>query len=327
MKLLCLYLSWFSAVMLAALSLPMFFIAPLAGAILISMALFLLPPVRQLAYAKTNKIITFKSRSIIIFTLFIALISSIFVSSHEAGQEVHAQYGKEQAEAVAQLEQEAIHTFSANREQIISELKEAISQKDFTSAVIQSGKYLGSGDEELKKLHDQAKRSVNEELSRVNREAETARRTQKTAELLEQLKTIPTKEFKKNRDLYQQLLDMHPESTRYKDKTAFYSNKIAIQLLKEEKQLSKSNAVYWSEEYKCEEGLTVYLRHIRSDGSTKMRINGGALLHTATKNNFQDNNTTYTNQHYTFYDFPQSIGQLHHSDNKIRVVMCRWVDD
>lgn len=194
--------------------------SPLAGLSLIAAAALLLPPVRHFVYSKTNKEFPVKARAISIFILFMAFGFFVGQAQERKEQELAAQQSQEKAEKAAQLRQDNIDYFNANREQIISRVKSAITEKDYQAAISQSNKYLVSGDKELEQLNTQAKN----ELSAIQK-------AKKTEKLLAELKSVPTEEYEKNRGLYQQLLNMHPASELYKNKVAFYAGKI-----KEEKQ-------------------------------------------------------------------------------------------
>lgn len=192
----------------------------LAGFSLIAAAAILLPPVRDFVYSKTNKEFPVKARGISIFILLMAFGFFVGQTQERKEQELAAQQAQEKAENAAQLRQDNIDYFNANREQIISRVKSAIIEKDYQAAISQSNKYLVSGDKELEQLNAQAK----DEISAIQK-------AKKTEKLLAELKSVPTKEYEKNRGLYQQLLNMHPDSELYKNKVAFYAGKI-----KEEKQ-------------------------------------------------------------------------------------------
>jgi hypothetical protein len=175
---------------------------PLAGLCLIVAATLLLPPVRSFAYSKTNKVLPVTARAIAIFSLFLAFGVFGGQSQEKKAQELAAQQ-------VAQLRQKNIVYFNANREQIISAVKKALSEKDYQSVISQSNKYLVAGDKELKQMNAQAK----------------------AEKLLAELKGVPAQEYEKNRSLYQQLLSLHPDNELYKTKVAFYAGKV-----EEEKQ-------------------------------------------------------------------------------------------
>jgi len=195
--------------------------SPLAGLSLIAVAALLLPAVRNFVYLKTNKEFPVKARAISIFALLMA--SGFFIEQVQdrKEKELTVQLAHKKQEKAAQLRQENIDFFNANREEIIFRIKNAITEKDYQVAISKSNKYLVSGDKELKQLNIQAKN----ELSAIQK-------MKKTEKLLAELKSVPTKEYEKNQRLYQQLLNMHPDSKLYKNKVAFYTGKI-----KEEKQM------------------------------------------------------------------------------------------
>ena len=105
------------------------------GLCLITISLLLLPPSRNFAYSKTNKIIPIKARAVIILALFVAF--SVFES--------------------AKTRQENIAYFSQNRVKILAQANTALAEKDFEAAVSQTDKYLVSGDEKLLEINTKAK--------------------------------------------------------------------------------------------------------------------------------------------------------------------------
>mgnify|MGYP001168860664 CR=1 FL=1 len=215
MKYLYIAANWiFGGVFLLA-GLLIIFQTPLVGLTFIAISLLLIPPIRNFIYKKTNKEIPVKVRGALIFVLFIA--AGVFINQDEdrQAQELKAQQQREQAEEVARIKQQKIKHFNTNRDQIISVVSEALSAKEYQLAVNESGKYLVSGDPELKQMNALAKKHLTEILKKEN-----------TARLLNELKTIPTKEYEKNKNLYQQLLSMHPENEKYKKKVTFYSEKV-----------------------------------------------------------------------------------------------------
>jgi len=219
-KYLYLTLNWVFGVLFLLAGVLSLVESPLAGLSLIAAAALLLPPVRNFVYSKTNKEFPVKARAISIFILFMAFGFFVGQAQERKEQELAAQQAQEKAEKAAQLRQDNIDYFNANREQIISRVKSAVTEKDYQAAISQSNKYLVSGDKELEQLNTQAK---NELLA--------IQKAKKTEKLLAELKSVPTEEYEKNRGLYQQLLNMHPDSELYKNKVAFYAGKI-----KEEKQ-------------------------------------------------------------------------------------------
>ena len=188
----------------------------LAGLSLIIASLFLLPPVKKFAYLKTNKEmhINVKIASVSIF--FIAFLAFAGLDAGQDEKKLAAQQVREREERV----QKDIDYFNANREQIILSSRGSLLNKEYKLAVSQSAKYLASGDNELNEIHSSAKKHLDE-----------ARKIEKTKKLLAQLKTTPSREYSKNRRLYQSLVKLHPDNELYKNKADFYSNKV-----EEEKQ-------------------------------------------------------------------------------------------
>ena len=140
---------------------------------------------------------------------------------HTAGPTVQEQeLIRVKAERAAQLRRQNIDYFNTNREQIISSAKKALLEKDYQSVISQSQNYLISDDKELEQINTQAKN----ELAAIQK-------AEKTKQLLDELKGVSTNEFEKSRNLYQQLLGLHPDNESYKTKFSFYDGKI-----KEEKQ-------------------------------------------------------------------------------------------
>ena len=204
MKYVYLALNWIFGVLLLLTGLVFLIELPLAGLSLVAISLLLLPPVRSFAHSKTNKEISVKARAISILVLFVTF--GVFVGQSQE---------KEKAEQAAQLRQQNIDYFNANRDQIISSVKASLSAKEYQSVISQSAKYLVSGDKELSQMNALAKARLAE-----------IQKAEKTEQLLAELKTVPTEEYKKNKNLYQQLVSLHPDNETYKNKVRFYSGKI-----------------------------------------------------------------------------------------------------
>jgi len=173
-------------------------------AILIS--LLLLPPVRKLVYSKTNKKLSFKSRTGLILVLFLVLGG------------LSAWEGDNQNKALAseQLAQKTIvvsNDFKANRAKIISDLKIAIDSHEFKTASTLIQKYKITGDQELLRLEKQMKSQL-----------ATLERTRRTNTLLETLKGVPGSQHQENIDLYKKLAALNPGEQLYKTKIAHYEN-------------------------------------------------------------------------------------------------------
>lgn len=218
MKYVSLTLNWIFGLSFLLIGLVSIIDSFLAGISLVAISFFLLPPARNFIHSKTNKELSPKSKAISIFILFIAF--SIFVSQSQSqkAQELAAKKAQEQAEQILKIQQENIAYFNDNREKIIDSIKQELSKKKYDSVISLSNKYLITDDTELNELNLLAKNKI----AALKKDVETKR-------LLDLVKTLPSSELVKNNDIYKQLLTLHPDNKKYKDKVAFYSGKIEQQ--------------------------------------------------------------------------------------------------
>ena len=235
MKYIYLILNWGFGVLIGLMGLVSLVISPLGGFCLITISALLLPTVRNAVYSKTNKELPVMARAISIFVLFFAFGIFVVQSQDEKANELAAQ----KVEQVAKARQENIDYFNNNREQIISSVSAALSEKNYSSVISQSSKYLAVKDDELDGMRAQAKKVLHE-IIRAEREAEReaekkAQREAKTNEILATLKTVPTSEFKENKDLYQQLVTLDPYNSNYQEKLEEFSQKLNAQIKAKEK--------------------------------------------------------------------------------------------
>ncbi len=215
MKYVYLALSWIFGVLFLITGLVSMIKTPLAGLSLVILSLLLLPPVRKLAYSKTSKEIPIKIRTASIFALIVAFGVFVGQSQDKKAQELAAQQAKEKSDKIAQIKQDNIDYFTANREQIILSANAALVAKEYQSVISQTNKYIVSGDDELKSINSLAKIEI-----------EKIKKSEKTKQLLAELKKVPSSEYEKNQKLYQQLVNLHPSNQTYKDKVQSYSKKI-----------------------------------------------------------------------------------------------------
>jgi hypothetical protein len=177
-------------------------------------SLLLLPPVRKFTYSKVNKELPFKYRAASMFVLIIASSFFFSLSADREAKELSEQQGKEQAEKTAKIIKDNIDYFTANKEQIILDATSALQAEGYQSVITQTSKYLISNDIDLNTIVASAKV-----------ELEKVRKTEKTDQLLAELKKTPNSEYEKNRELYQQLVSLHPDKESYKNKVKVYSEK------------------------------------------------------------------------------------------------------
>ena len=208
MKFVYLALNWIFGVLFLLMGVFDLIESPLGGICRIAIAALLLPPVRSFVYSKTNKELPVKVRAVSIFVLVIAFEVFIDQSQDRKAQKLAAQQA-----------QGKIDYFNANREQIISLVKAALSAEEYQSVFSQSNKYLVVGDKELEQMNAQAKKEV-----------AATQKAKKTEKLLAELKSVPTEEYEKNKNLYQQLMNLHPDNEKYKSKIKFYKTKILEEL-------------------------------------------------------------------------------------------------
>lgn len=204
MKHVYLALNWLFGILFIIVGIVILIKSPLAGLSLIGVSLLLLPPVKNFAYEKTNKTFPTEVKVVVIAILLIAFAVFMGQSQEKLPQEQVIKQDKELAEKREEIRQKDIDYFNANREEIVLSAKKALLSKEYQLVISQSTRYLVSNDTELKKVHSSAKTEI----------------------LLAELRSIPVKEYEKNKILYQQLVQLHPENNKYKSKVNFYENKI-----------------------------------------------------------------------------------------------------
>jgi len=210
--------------------------SPLAGLTWVFISLLLLPPVRNFVYAKTNRQLSIQARGIAIFVLFIAFGNFTGQSQDRKAQELAAQEAQAQAEKAAALQQQNVDYFNKNSSQILNEIRTDFESGNFKEAVSLSSKYLPAQNKDLIDLNAKA----NSELFKIEKaekeEKERVERDAKTQEILVQLKSVPTSQYQRNRDLYQQLATYNPDVKKYKEKLNYFSEKLIEEQTKEAKK-------------------------------------------------------------------------------------------
>jgi hypothetical protein len=215
MKYVYLVLSWVFGVLFLLTGLVFLIDSFLAGLSLISISLFLLPPVRSFIHLKTNKTLSPKHRTVTIFALFIAYSVFLSQSQTQKSKDLAVQEAQQQADKIAKIQQENITYFNNNRNEIITKIKEELSNQNYEAVISSSSKYLISGDEELKNLNSQA----NTKRAKIIKD-------KTTKDLLAKVKKVPSSKLSENNDIYKQLLALHPENNTYKNKVDFYTGEI-----------------------------------------------------------------------------------------------------
>lgn len=239
MKYVYLTLNWVFGVFFGITGFVSLIESPLGGLCLIAISILLLPPIRNAIYLKTNKELHVKARAILIFVLFIAFGTFVGQSQDKKAAEIAAKKAKEQSEQTAKARQENIDYFNQNREQIISTISTALSEKKYQSIISQSSRYVVANDDELNDLRNQAKKAL-DEIKRAEKEArEKAQRETKTEEILAKLKRVPVSKYEENKELYQQLVKLNPDNVSYQGRLEHYSKKLKEQIEKERQEQEK----------------------------------------------------------------------------------------
>lgn len=220
MKYVYLTLNWVFGVLFLLTGLLSLVESPLGGLCLIIISFLLLPPLRNFVYSKTSKELPVKARAVTIFALFVAFGVFVGQAQDKKEQEVAAQQAQEKAEKAAIARQENIDYFNQNKDEILAKANAALSEKNYQDVISQTSKYLVAGNEQLQKINTTAKTATAEK-----------QKAEKTESLLVKLKAVPATELEENKNLYQQLSNMHPDNEKYKEKLAHYTAKI-----EEEKQ-------------------------------------------------------------------------------------------
>ncbi len=120
------------------------------------------------------------------------------------------------------LTQENIEYFEQNSAEILREVSQHIENERFLRAIEISGKYLPANNESLSLLHRQATQAQSD-FEKIEEEKRIASRTE---EILEQLKTIPSSNYKENLKLYQELVRYHPNNERYVSRLNHYTERL-----------------------------------------------------------------------------------------------------
>lgn len=220
MKYVYLTLNWVFGVLFLLTGLLSLVESQLGGLCLIIISLLLLPPSRNFVYSKTSKELPVKAGAITIFALFVAFGVFVGQTQDKKEQDLAVQQAQEKAEKAAIARQENIDYFNQNKEEILAKANAALSEMNYQGVISQTSKYLVAGNEQLQKINTSAKTAIAEK-----------QKAEKTESLLVKLKAVPATELEENKNLYQQLSNMHPDNEKYKEKLDHYTAKIA-----EEKQ-------------------------------------------------------------------------------------------
>ncbi|WP_269517919.1 hypothetical protein [Alteromonas sp. BMJM2] len=220
-----LVLNWLFGVIFFLLGIVTVFSAPVSGLALLLMSTLLIPPVRDFAFSKTHISIPVKIRAISLIALF--FITGYFSTEmlRESSRERQAERELAQSIAEAKAKQDTIDYFEKHRNSIMNEANTAFDNGEYSAVSNMLFQYVLTGDTEVQELH----RMVNVALEK--KRIETA-----TESILSKLKKLPATRLEENRDLYEQLVKMHPENTLYSSKFEQYDKRFG-----EAERLRKAN--------------------------------------------------------------------------------------
>lgn len=223
MKYIWLVLNWMFGSFFLLIGFVFVFINPLIAIPFVAISMLLLPPIRNFVHSKTKKKIPLILRAISIIVLFILFI--IITVTSELHKDKKEEEKKQLIEKQNQLKikQQNIEYFNKNHSNILFNIKEAIKLRNYQKAISLSIKYLPTNNSELEKLYQTAQNALLE-----------LEKEEKTTKILAKLKTIPEKEYKKNRYLYQKLSLLYPNNEKYKIKIKYFNKKITDKWKKEQ---------------------------------------------------------------------------------------------
>ncbi|MBH0090419.1 hypothetical protein [Pseudoalteromonas sp. NSLLW218] len=126
-------------------------INPLSGVFSLICGLFLLPPVRYITHRATKIKVSTKHRVIICLTaFFLSGVADVYQGRQEV-DEYMASFKQRQKEE----DKKNITFFNNNRESVIQDIKNKVSDRDLKAALLSTEKYLVTGDSEIKQLYDE----------------------------------------------------------------------------------------------------------------------------------------------------------------------------
>jgi hypothetical protein len=211
MRTLALIASWYFGLQFLIWAVVAAFRSVAAAVPLFLAAMLLLPPVRNRVHQSTKRTLSRKSRliSVAVLTVMAVVLLGTEISCRE-----------HRAAAIAL--QARMEEYRAQKPAILDSIDAAISRSDFEAAISQIDRYGFAEDATLVALKRVATEKQQEKLSNERR-----------AEILTELPRVPASEYARNKQLYEELLQLCPENPTYRAKYDDYSAKLAA---KEERQ-------------------------------------------------------------------------------------------
>ncbi|WP_141674457.1 DUF308 domain-containing protein, partial [Gilliamella sp. HK7] len=194
MKTLRLVLAWLFGVLFILSGIVNFTQTPLMGIVALLIGIALLPITYQIIYKNTQKEVSGKKKAIITTLLIVVwfIISGVDRSKEREGQEKNL-----------------ISEFNLNKQEIVSQINQLITEKKYDEAASLADKYYSAKDQTVLELGEQAR----SELIKLKNQ-------QKIDYLLNKLKEVPKAELEKKIELYNELSTLAPENAEYKTQKA-----------------------------------------------------------------------------------------------------------
>ena len=216
MKYVWLVLNWAVALFFVVIGLIALFTDPLPAIPLLLIAALFLPPIQNAAVSKFGKPIPPKAKGILALVLLIGFGGLALISENQKQQRIADEKAAQEQARAAELKQKHVDEFNANRAEIIAIASATLSEGRYRDVLSNAEKYAVAADSELNTLLDQARAALKQQ------QAENRR-----AEILAELKSIPAQEYKRNRDLYKEIVALFPNDEAYSKKLSFYETKYA----------------------------------------------------------------------------------------------------
>jgi len=192
---------------------------------------------------------------IIVFAIGFFIFGSIFKNTDSPSSSMSNTEIKAQQEKAKDLKY-----FAQSKKIIIQDINHKIQNKQYYEVIKITTKYpiFRGKSKDISKIHT--------EVVALLAKEKIEKQKKHKKEILQQLKSIPSSEYTKNKQLYQTLLNYEPNNKKYKEKVEFYSNKLKIATQKEKIKLAifgeKPTQSSWDGSYYAVE---TYLKRVARD--------------------------------------------------------------
>lgn len=216
MKYVWLILNWIVTLIFLMIGLATLFNDPFPAIPILLIAALFLPPIQTAIVSKFGKPVPPRAKAILTAVLLFSFFTLVALGENQDKRRIaDEKLAQEQARA-SKLKQEHIIEFNANRAEIIAVASTALSDGRYQEVVSNTQKYVVADDSELNSLRDRADAALKQQQAANRR-----------AEILAELRGVPSKKYRRNRDLYKELVALSPTNVAYSKKLAFYESKYA----------------------------------------------------------------------------------------------------